>query len=298
MSAGDAWAVGLDVGGTKIAGGLVRFPAGDVVARRRVPTHAGRSPDAVLADAVGLAAELAAGVPAGGRFLGVGLGVPELVDPAGRITSGAVIDWRGIDLSERFAPVGPVRAEADVRAAALAEAAFGAGRPYRLFAYVTIGTGISYSLVQDGRPFAGARGNALVLASSPVSVLCPGCGTWVRTVLEEFAGGPGLARRSGRGRAEDVLAAAAAGDLEAVRVVREAGEAVGAAVGWLVNVLDPEAVAVGGGLGLAGGPYWDALVDSTRRHVWAEAARGLPVVPAGLGADAGLVGAAVAVRDG
>ncbi|MBX9624437.1 MAG: hypothetical protein K2X82_11565, partial [Gemmataceae bacterium] len=63
MSAGDAWAVGLDVGGTKIAGGLVRFPAGDVVARRRVPTHAGRSPDAVLADAVGLAAELAAGVP-------------------------------------------------------------------------------------------------------------------------------------------------------------------------------------------------------------------------------------------
>ncbi|MBX9625917.1 MAG: ROK family protein, partial [Gemmataceae bacterium] len=111
-------------------------------------------------------------------------------------------------------------------------------------------------------------------------------------------GGAGAGRAVGRGRAEDVLAAAAAGDLEAVRVVREAGEAVGAAVGWLVNVLDPEAVAVGGGLGLAGGPYWDALVDSTRRHVWAEAARGLPVVPAGLGADAGLVGAAVAVRDG
>lgn len=294
MPVGDAWAVGLDVGGTKIAGGLVRFPAGEVVARRRVPTHADRDPVAVLADAVGLAGELAAGVPAGGRLLGVGLGVPELVDPTGRITSGASIDWRGIDLTERFAAVGPVRAEADVRAAALAEARFGAGRPYRLFAYVSIGTGISYSLVQDGRPFAGARGNALVLASSPVSVLCPGCGTWVRTILEEFAGGPGLARRADRSRAEDVLAAAAADDPDAARVVQEAGEAVGAAVGWLVNVLDPEAVVVGGGLGLAGGLYWESLVDSTRRHVWAEAARGLPIVPAGLGTDAGVVGAAAA----
>lgn len=297
MSAGDAWAVGLDVGGTKIAGGLVRFPAGEVVARHRVPTRAGRDPADILADAVELARDLRREVPAGGRFLGVGLGVPELVDPAGRITSGAVIDWRGIDLAGRFAAVGPVRAEADVRAAARAEAAFGAGRDYRLFAYVSIGTGISYSLVQDGRPFAGARGNALVLASSPVSVLCPGCGTWVRTVLEEFAGGPGLARRAGRDRAEDVLAAAAAGDPEAARVVGEAGEAVGAAVGWLVNVLDPEAVVVGGGLGVAGGLYWDALVGSTRRHVWAESARGLPIVAAGLGADAGLVGAALTVRE-
>ena len=60
----------------------------------------------------------------------------------------------------------------------------------------------------------------------------------------------------------------------------------------VVNVLDPEAVVVGGGLGLAGGRYWDALVDAARRHVWADAARGLPVVPAALGADAGLLGAA------
>ena len=74
-------------------------------------------------------------------------------------------------------------------------------------------------------------------------------------------------------RAEDVLAAAGTGDPDAVRVVRDAGEAVGAGVGFLVNVLDPEAVVVGGGLGLAGGLYWDAFIDSVRRHVWAEATR-------------------------
>jgi glucokinase len=66
-------------------------------------------------------------------------------------------------------------------------------------------------------------------------------------------------------------------------------------VAFLVNVLDPEAVVVGGGLGLAGGAYRDAFVDAVRCHVWAEASRGLPVLPAELGADAGLVGAAAVV---
>ena len=75
-------------------------------------------------------------------------------------------------------------------------------------------------------------------------------------------------------------------------MVREAGRALGVAVGFLVNVLDPAAVVVGGGLGLAGGAYWESLVASTRRHVWADDTRSLPIVPAALGADAGVVGAA------
>ncbi|MBX9579892.1 MAG: ROK family protein [Gemmataceae bacterium] len=293
MPADDSWAVGLDVGGTKIAGGLIRFPAGEVVAHHRTPTRAGRDPADILADAVGMARDLRNGVPAGGRFVGVGLGVPELVDPAGRITSGAGVDWRGVDLVAKFAGVGPVWVEADVRAAALAEARFGAGRSFPVFAYVTVGTGISSALVQDGRPYAGARGNALVLASGPVSVHCPGCGAWARAVLEEVASGPALAAAVGADRAEEVLAAAGRGDPDAVRAVRDAAEALGSGIGWLVNVLDPGAVVVGGGLGLAGGLYWDLLTDAVRRHVWAESSRDLPIVPAELGADAGLVGAAL-----
>jgi glucokinase len=303
MPADDVWAVGLDVGGTKIAGGLVRFPAGEVVARRLVPTRAARGAEDVLADAVGMARDLAGAVPPGVCLAGVGVGMPELVDLEGRLASGGTIDWRGVTLADRFAEVGPVWVEADVRAAALAEATFGAGRAYRLFAYVTVGTGISHTLVQDGRPYAGARGNALVLASGPTSVRCPGCGTWARPVLEAVAAGPALvaAHNAGRpdpvDRAEEVLAAAAQGDPDAARVVRDAAESLGSGIGWLVNVLDPEAVVVGGGLGLVGGLYWDAFIDSVRRHVWADATRDLPIVRAELGADAGLIGAAVHARD-
>ena len=116
-------------------------------------------------------------------------------------------------------------------------------------------------------------------------------------MLEAVASGPALAAAFNVDRAEDVLAAADRGDPDAVRVVRDAAEALGSGVGFLVNVLDPEAVVVGGGLGLAGGLYWDAFVDSVRRHVWAEATRDLPIVPAELGTDAGLIGAAAHARD-
>lgn len=300
MPADDIWAVGLDVGGTKIAGGLVRFPAGEVgevVARRRVATGAGRHAGDILTDAVEMADALAGGVPPGGRFAGVGLGMPELVDLDGRLASAATIDWRGISLADRFAEVGPVWVQADVRAAALAEARFGAGRAYRLFVYVSVGTGISHTLVQDGRPYVGARGNALVLASGPTSVRCSKCGTWSRTILETVASGPALAAALNVSKAEDVIAAADIGNADAVRVIRNAAEALGSGIGFLVNVLDPEAVVVGGGLGLACGLYWECLVDSVRRHVWADATRDLPIIPAGLGSDAGLLGAATQAWD-
>jgi glucokinase len=297
----EVWAIGIDVGGTKIAAGLVRFPAGGVTCRQIIRTRAERGPEDVLTDVATLALALSAQLPHGERFAGIGIGVPELVDNQGRITSGQTIDWRGISLSDRLAGMGAVCIEADVRAAALAEARFGAGRPYQLFAYVTVGTGISSTLVQNGQPYAGARGNALVLASGPISTVCPQCGARISTVLEDIASGPALARRYRQvcaGEAvpcENVLEAASLGDAQATRMVQEAGEALGSSVGFLVNILDPEAVVIGGGLGLAGGLYWDSFLDSVRRHVWAEATRDLPVVPAELETDAGLIGSAAAV---
>ena len=294
-----ACAIGLDIGGTKIAAGLVAFPHGAVLARRTIPTLPSRDGKAVLSDALALAEALMKEAEQGNlQLLGIGVGVPELVDPEGNITSSHSLDWQDMSVQAEFSRLAPASVESDVRAGALAEAMFGAGRPYRLFVYVTVGTGISSTLVQDGRPFAGARGNALVMASSPFSVECDACGTALNPVLEEFASGPALVARYSRydSRAaklgEDVTAAAEKGDDAAVRVVSSAGEALGNSVGFLVNVMDPEAIVVGGGLGSAGGLYWDCFVDSTRAHIWAESSRGLPILRAAMGADSGLIGAA------
>ena len=174
--------------------------------------------------------------------------------------------------------------------------------------YVTVGTGISYCLVQDGHPFTGANGNAITLASSPLSTVCTHCGAKLHPVLEEFASGPAIAKRfaqavgkvsengdSTEGGAERVFAAASNGSKLAAEILTSAGEALGVSVAFLVNVLDPEIIIVGGGLGMAGGLYWDTFQRSCREHIFADNSRQVPIVSAKLGIDAGIVGAAAAV---
>ena len=260
-----------------------------------------RGGDAVLADVMAQASDLAAEARALGiAVAGIGVGLPQLVSPDGQVRSSHLFDWRDLPAIEELSGIAPARLDSDVRAAARAEARFGAGRSHRIFCYVTIGTGMSYCLVEDGKPFEGARGYAIHFATMPQWTRCGACGEVHAPVLEEIAAGPGIAgayaKRSGRAVAdgETVLAAAAGGDAEATAVICDAATATGALIGQMINMLDPEAVVIGGGLGLAGGLYGDRLVGSIRRHVFAEDARRLPVLPAALGSDAGIIGAALA----
>jgi glucokinase len=103
-----------------------------------------------------------------------------------------------------------------------------------------------------------------------------------------------LLKPASAAEAPEVLALAGSGDSLAAQVVDSAGRALGAAIAHLVNVLDPEAVIIGGGLGLAGGPYRAALETGFRAHLWSPIHASVPILPAKLGADAGFVGAASA----
>jgi glucokinase len=296
MISDEIYAIGIDVGGTKIAGGIVALTSGAVLTRQIVPTRPEHGGEAVLAETRSLADMLLREARASRlRVLGVGVGICELVNLQGIVTSGFTVRWHGIDVQSALSDLAPTVVEADVRAHALAEARFGAGQPYRIFVYISVGTGISACLVLDGRPFAGARGNALVLASGPTTIVRED-GSRERQILEEFASGSAIARRFGTARAEDVFAAAATGDKAARRILSTAGEALGSSIGWVANVLDPEALVIGGGLGLAGGIFWDQVVATARDHIWSDATRRLPMLHAALGADAGVIGAAEACR--
>lgn len=295
-------AIGLDIGGTKIAAGVVLWPSGEILQRKILPTRPTRGGQAVLKDSLDLARQLYDWARMEGiEVAGIGAGVAELVDCDGNVTSSCTIHWRGVPVQARLSEIAPAQVESDVRAAAVAEGMFGAGRGRRLFAYVTVGTGISSCLVQDGRPFKGAKGNAITLSSSPLSTVCTHCGAKLRPVLEEFASGPAIAKRFAQATkeqnrecaesCEEVFRAASNGDKAATDILTSAGEALGVSVAFLVNVLDPEMVVVGGGLGMAGGLYWEAFQRSCREHIFSDDSRALPIVPAKLGTDAGLVGA-------
>src|SRR2546422_6753254 len=223
-------AIGLDVGGTKIAAGLVT-PDGKIIARRVMPTLTQRGGEAVLEDALALAASLREEARAAGRnALAIGIGIGELVDLHGSVASAQMIPWRGVPVQERFARLAPTVVEADSRAAAFCEAKFGAGRNHRIFLYVTVGTGIGSSLVLDGVPYTGAHGSSGTLASSPLTTRCTECGAALRPVLERIASGPALVMHYNQltakrlDKAEEVLAAATAADRDAVHVVRTAAE--------------------------------------------------------------------------
>lgn len=291
-------AIGVDVGGTKIAAGLVTFPEGRVQARRVIPTLPRRGGEAVLADVERSVAELSGEAHAGGHPVqGIGVGLCEIVDHTGEVRSANCVAWQNVPVRERLSRIAPTVIEADVRAAARAEAMFGAGRDARVFLYVSIGTGIASCLVIGGQPFAGARGATGTMASGPLPGLNETGTPTLLPALEHIASGPALVSRlqALHGNAQsgqEVLAAAAAGDAVATRIVRSAAEALGASIGSLVNVLDPELVILGGGLGASAGLYRDTLIAAARRHIWWEGHRDLPIVPATTGPGAGLIGAA------
>jgi glucokinase len=290
--------LGIDVGGTKIATGVAEFPDGRVLSRRVVPTKAERGGRAVLDDVVQLARELADEC---GGVAALGLGVCELVDGEGRLASAYCIKWLDLPVRDELSTIAPVFIEADVRAAARAEAMFGAGRDFRQFLYVTVGTGISCCLMLDGEPWLGAHGATGTMASSALRIPCEHCGHVNERTLEEIAAGPALVARfnAAHGSAasgQEVLAAAQSGHAMAEQIVRIASEALESQIALLVNVLDPEAVIIGGGLGLSEGLFWEHFIAATRRSIWSPLHRGLPILRATTGADAGWLGAAAHAR--
>lgn len=261
--------VGIDVGATKVAAGLVDAVSGEVLDRRRVATA--RDGLTVLQDCVGLAEELHR---PGVQRLGVAL--CELVRPDGTIASSVTVDWAGLDVAAAFSRLAPAVVESDVRAAALAEARFGAGRGQESMLYVNVGSGVSHAMVVDGRPLVGARGNAIITGAPPV---------------EAWSSGLALARVAGVSTAEEVL-----GDPTHAGVVAQAASRLGQTLATLVNALDPALVVLAGGLGSVSG-YREMVAEAARPLVYAEETRELEILPAATRADGPLIGAALVAAE-
>ncbi|MFF0523596.1 ROK family protein [Actinomadura nitritigenes] len=262
----------LDIGGTKIAAALVDR-SGTVLRRGRVPTPAGGG-DAVLA----AAAELLDGLGlAGSDVRGLGVGAPGVIDPdTGRVVSATDVlpGWAGTPVRETLTALTglPVTVVNDVRAMAYGEARAGAGAGHHRVLHVSVGTGVGGALTTGGDLDHGAHGTAGELAHLLVPERGPvPCGCGRRDHLEAAASGPAIA---------------ATGDAP------RAGALLGRALAGLLAVLDPDAVVIGGGVAQIGAPYLDAVAAAFRDEALPPL-RATPIVPARLGTDAPLVGAAL-----
>jgi len=270
-----ALAIGVDVGGTKIALAAVDAQ-GHIHAQQRIPTRAGESPDLTLdrmAQAVrSLLTDTGIAPDDTQRLLGIGIGCPGPVDSANGVAQNAVnLGWREVPvclpLRDRLQLPGlAVFIENDVKAAALGEYVYGAARDCDNFVYVAIGTGLGGCAMLNGRIINGASGMATELGhvvSHPGGRLCP-CGQ--RGCVEMSASGKGLLAAYADYQADypastlndgqpistaRILAAARAGDPLSQRITDEAADTLGLALAWTVGVLNPSRIVIGGGLGHA-----------------------------------------------
>ncbi len=291
----------LDIGGTKIAGGLVD-PAGALVHASVRPTPKGQGAEQVWAVVQQLIAE--AMRAAGGVVGAVGIAASGPIDlAAGTVSPVNMPCWRGFPLRDRVAAAVPgvaVRLGGDGLCMALGEHWRGAGRGADFLLGMVVSTGVGGGLVLDGAPYHGRTGNAGHVGHVVVELDGQPCSCGGRGCVETVAAGPSMTRWAvANGWAAppgaDALAlaeAAAAGDAVAVRAFDRGAAALAAMIASVAAVCDLRLVVVGGGVAKAGRVLFDPLDAALADYARLDFIRGLRVVPAALGGDAGLIGAA------
>lgn len=305
-------AIGVDVGGTKIAAGVVT-PAGKVLNEVRY-SSAGSSATLIQSIARSIT-EVREGYEVGG----VCLAVPGLILARENrvVFSPNLRAIEGIPLKDELEEkIGlPLTIENDASAAAWGEFRFGAGSEVDHLVFITLGTGVGGGVITHGILMRGAQGSAGELGHVTIQATGPRCSCGNRGCLEALASGTAIQRRaqevagerpdSALGRlaterkiiGEDVTELARQGDEAALLVLDEAGTWLGIGVAGFVNIFNPEVVAVGGGVITAG----DLILNATRREVHLRArspSRDLvEIKEASLGPESGVLGAAALARD-
>jgi glucokinase len=314
----DTLVVGVDIGGTKVAAGLVDRN-GEIKTQVRTPMVANREPSEGLAVVVS-AIDLLLTHDAKARTLirGIGICAPGPLDPH----TGVVINppnvpcWRNFPLAaevEKLYRV-PVKVENDANAAALAEAYWGAGRGYRHIFYAGIGTGIGTGIVFDGRIYNGRTGAAAEGGHMSIDYHGPPCGCGKPGCIEILAAGPAIARRA-RGKLaseqcpRSIILDLAKGNIDAVT-----GEMVGQAYAaadplakqtlletvdllslWLSNIVDllePDVIIIGGGVAAMLNPFFSDISKWLAEYCINTRCQEIPLLKAQYGTDAGIAGGA------
>jgi glucokinase len=306
--------LGVDVGGTKVAVGLVDHN-GKIVAQGRKPMVANGTAEAGLQAVADAIDSLASSVPGG--IHSIGICAPGPLDPK----SGVVLNppnlpcWRNFPLAEKIRSMYhvPVRVDNDANAAALAETRWGAARGFRYVFYATIGTGIGSGIVFDGRIYHGNTGSAGEGGHVSIDYRGPVCNCGKRGCIEILAAGPAIGARA-RTRlssesSRSLILELAKGDVSAVtselvgqahtagdplarEVLQETVEILTPWLGNIVDLLDPDVLVVGGGVAAMLLPFFDEIKKRLPGWCVNPRASEIPLLMAHYGADAGIAGGA------
>jgi glucokinase len=297
----------LDIGGTKLAAGVVDAD-GTVLSFAAVPSEADRGPEPTLGRLfdLGRSAVAESAVDwAEISAVGIGCGGPLDAERGVLLAPPHLPGWRDVpvtELAEREFER-PSTLENDATAAAAGEHRWGAGAGTRNMVYLTISTGVGGGVVIDGRLYRGAGLNGGELGHVTIDWRgrhCRGCGRL--GCLEAYVSGTSIAERAQEAglelaTAEEVAAAARAGDARATAVWDETLEALACGLTSIVNLFEPELVVVGGGVSRSGEQLLGPVRELVRRDAMRAAGEAVRIVPSALGDHVGVVGAAAIVYE-
>ena len=312
-----SFAVGVDVGGTRIAAGLVERK-GRMVKELRALTPKEAGPFAIVDTIIDLIGEAYEGTHPS-EIAGIGVGLPAQIDFLKQSVEFCTnLPLSGIDVRSLIMSRvrHPVAIDNDGNCAGIGESRFGAAKKTRDFVMITLGTGVGGALILNGEPYRGSRGLGAEIGHMVIRLDGPPCPCGGRGHIESFLGRPAIAakgREAARGHrglaireqaggepervtAEDVVNAALKGDECAREILLEAGAILGEALVGIVNLLNPRLIVVGGGIGES----CAFLVERAAEVIDAGALAGrrdVKVVQAQLGNDAGVLGAAALAFD-
>jgi glucokinase len=292
----------VDIGGTKIAVGMAD-EAGRVLARAECATAPERGSADGLARITALLREAAARTD--GVLRGIGIGCTGPVNPlAGTVGNVEFLPgWEGTDLAGELSRALGVSAalENDADAAALGEAAWGAGRGASRFIYVTVSTGIGAGLVFDGQLYRGVDGAHPEIGHHVLDLAGPACSCGAHGCWESLASGPAMARwvneqdqPSRFANAHSICEAAEQGDPLAQEAVAREARYLGLGIANLITLYTPDVIALGGGVMRSLHLFEDTIRETIRSMCGYVPHEKTRLVAAALGDDVGLVGAACA----
>lgn len=284
--------IGLDIGGSKISAGLVTR-AGEVSRISAVATPG--TPDSVLQAARQLCHQLREASDSDIRAIGVGsAGIINCDTGKVHFANDNMPGWSGTDLTSLAHGGMPIVAENDARALAYGEAVLGAGKAYRSLLCVTVGTGIGGGIVIDGGLWHGAG-----YCAGEIGYLVVGWEAGKPQILDQFASGPAIERAWREAASSpqplpltEISRMAEAGDALAARIIADKARQFGCILAGIAAALNPEAIVIGGGVPQIGALWRDAF-EAGFRDSAAPPLRHTPLLPARLGFDAVLLGAAM-----
>lgn len=315
--------IGGDIGGTKVAAGIVNCATGEIQERTRTPMPtSGSAEDGLAAVEAAIEQLLHRATPEARKIRAIGLCAPGPLDPR----TGVIINppnvpcWRNYPLAQRVSKIYqlPVQLDNDANAAALAETIWGAGRGYQNAFYATIGTGIGTGIVLGGKILHGRTGAAGEGGHVSIDFRGARCACGKRGCIEALAAGPAIARAAQaelekRPRDSGILVslcngkpcevtsemvgqAFAKGDRIARDVLNQTIEYLAHWLGNIIDLLEPEIIVIGGGVSTMLKPFLEKISERLPGCCENQRAREIPIVPARFGENAGIAGAAALCR--